>query len=363
MLGDCHAALGQWEDARTVLLAALHHCESTIALLPRTSPSYPALIAQQQVLHLLGDVHTALSEATPPSSSSPSLATSLALTALSYACRAEEEAEALLVEGERDAEEEREVKEAILSAQINVAMAHSRLITLLPPPLNHSTSSPSPSPSPSPTLPASPGADLHPPEYHLREAKRRLRKAYASARSFTLHLYMFLCQWHLMRVEVVGGVKGEAVRHVREGLTVFERCRADAKSGEVEWEEAEWKREERQLLVEGAALVCDVVDEGERGGHEVNGEGEEREDGERKELVAEAFGWIDRVRRQIRGGEAKVDEEERRRVVRLFNTLRQRLVQLEQGGVGQAGAGVTGDGKRGVADTALAVKRRRVLEG
>ena len=345
MMGDCYGALGRWEEARLSLLSALHHCEESISLLPHCSPSYPSLIAHQQILHLLGDAHTALSEASPnpqPPNPSPSHPTphSLALTALSYASRAEEEAQALLTDdAERGAEEEREVKEAVLSAKINVAIAHCRFITL---------SSPQPQ-TPTLTPTSSPSAELHPPSYHLREAKRQLRRAYQSARSFALHQYEFLCQWHLMRVEVMGDVGGEAVRHVREGLTVFERCRSDARSRTLEWGEAEWKADERSLLIEGAALVCDIV-EGGRG---------EEEGGERRELIAEAFGWINRVRMQIKGGEVELDEEERRRVVRLFNRLRQRQAELDQ--VSQVGATGAGTGERSVEVTST-VKRRKVIE-
>ena len=323
MMADCHRALGQYQQAEAVLLSALHHCEEAILLLPPSAPHsvrHPLLLDQQAVHHLLGDTYTALSEKCDESTEFEE-AKRLALEALELACKAEEEATALLAEC-RGAEEEREVKEALLSAEINVAVVYERLITLskpatsLPPPL---TSSSSPLPDPD---------ALDSSSHYLRVAKRRLRGAYRAAVSFALHQYQFLCQWHLMLVEEKGGVKGEAVKHVREGLQVFERCRAEGKSKELEWKEAEWKKEEMSCLKYGAALVWDMEDEGEMA-DEVGSS--------RRELLVEAFGWIDRVRRQIKAGEVEVEEEERRRVVQLFNDLRKRTREVESGVVSGGG--------------------------
>ena len=332
MIGECHRALSAYPQAEAALLSALHHCEEAIALIPPLTPSahYQALLDLQQVHHLLGDTYVGLSEAAEDSTS----ACQLALEALELAAKAEDEAVGLL-SGNLDPEQDREIKEAVLSAHINVAVVYQRLMTLAA------------EPPPDPPL----AEPLKGPGHYLTLSQKRLRKAYRTAQSFLLHQYQFLCQWHLMQGEVKGGAKAEALVHVREGLEVFERCRADGKSRTLEWQESEWKREEVDLLIEGTSVVWDLQVEGED------------ETGEEREWRAEAFGWIDRVRRQWKAKEIELDKEKKKRVIRLFNALK-------------AGKGVTDGGRQWAAlvekdsnsgrgqdgSSIQPIKRRKVLD-
>ena len=332
MVGECHRALGDYPQAEAALLSALHHCEESLALL---SPAFPpdsqlqALLDVQQIHHLLGDTYVALSEAADDHSG----ACHLALEALELACKAEDEATALLSD-DLDAERDKEVKEALLSAHINVAVVYQRLMALaaLPPP--------------SPPL----AEPLDSPAHYLRLSQKRLKKAYTAAKSFSLHLYQFLCQWHLLQGEVKGGEKAAALVHAKEGLEVFQRCRAEGKSRQLEWEEAEWKREEVDLLIEGAKVVRDML------------EGGEVEDGPQaaEEMRAEAFGWVDGLRRRMKAGEIEVEEEKRREVVRLFNALK----LSRGGGDGSKAAPLQAkDANVGDIRVETSIKRRKVLEG
>ena len=180
MIGECQQKLEVWQDSSLSFSSALSLIDSAIDLpqLPRHW-RYDVLILQQQLHHLMGDTHLALSEAMGEDDTAAAI--ELAREALQYGKKAEVEARELL-DGVAQDEDDMEVKEALMGAGINVARAYTRLMithtALVPPPYHprsHRRSHP-----------------LHSSTDYFRLAKRKLESSYKAAVTFALHQYQFL---------------------------------------------------------------------------------------------------------------------------------------------------------------------------
>ena len=329
MIGECQQKLEAWQDSSLSFSSALSLVDSAIDLpqLPRQW-RYDVLILQQQLHHLMGDTHLALSEAMEDDDTAAAI--ELACEALQYGKKAEVEARELL-DGVAIDEDEMEVKEALMGAGINIARAYTRLMSLTRQP-----SSPLPSSSSPPSSTSTPPSSTD----YFRLAKRKLESSYKAAVTFALHQYQFLAYWNLAELQLADHNPLEALHYYSLLLTeVFRKCREDAVSKLIEWPVEQWAAEELCVQLTAGRLVRRIVDEGEVG------------DVEAVEWLRVGFRWLNAARLLVKSGGsgesgvAVVDVARKNEIAVLFNWMKAELSKREARETASTSGGHGGEAK------------------
>ena len=310
MIGECQQKLEVWQDSSLSFSSGLSLVDAALDL-PQLSRQwrYDVLILQQQLHHLMGDTHLALSETVGVDDTAAAI--ELAREALQWGKKAEGEARELL-DGVAQDEDDMEVKEALMGAGINIARAYTRLMTL------SRQSSDSSSASPSSTD-------------YFRLAKRKLEASYKAAVTFTLHQYQFLAYWNMADLQLADTNPIEALHYYTLLLgDVFRKCREDAVSKTIDWPVEQWQAEELCVQLTAGQLVRQLVEEAEVSGVEA------------VEWLRVGFRWLNAARLVVKGsmsgeGAVAVDMAQKNEIAGLFNWMKGELGRRE----GHAAAAVS----------------------